>query len=92
MTILVEFRFIPHIDLIPEETEIVQVIFEKSEEIVKLEGVFWNWMESFNREAHDYHQYLEELQTRVKSPADNSPPAEVDEYLPKPSFHTFRHR
>ena len=66
MTILVEFRFIPHIGLIPEETEIVQVIFEKSEEIVKLEGVFWNWMESFNREAHDYHQYLEELQTRVK--------------------------
>ena len=39
------------------------------------------WIESFNRETHDYHQYFEELQTWVKSPVDNSPPAEVDENI-----------
>ena len=75
-----------------DESGIVRVIFENSDEITILEDVFWRWMKSWQNDAYLYHEYLVALKVWMKSPVEVEPPDEVEECLPKPTFHTFRHR
>ena len=70
----------------------MRVIFEKSETICKLEDVFWKWMAVFCPPASYYHDYLLKLKLWLKSSSESPQPEEVEEVLPKPCYHTFKHR